>query len=967
MNNQWKRILSGALSLILALQIAGAAGVSVQADEVGQTAAPAAPDAVPADDTGYLAYQAAHASAGYTGETVTIGTGDFIGGEQAELGRMEGRDAVLTQEEGGASWHFQVETTGLYRVRLSYYPMEGTGTNIQRTLQLDGQTPFDEAAVVELGRVYVDAEEIVVGANGDDIRPDQVEQPGWLTAYVRDQFHYYGAHLYLYIEAGAHTLTLLSEKEPMAVEAITLESTETALPTYADALEAYQQAGAPVIQGVLAGGHTMTQAEDTFAKSDPTLYPTSERQSSATVPFDPVYTRLNIVGGTQWSTVGQWIEWKIEAPQAGLYQIGLRSRQNQTRDNLSTRTLYINGTVPFQEAQALTFSYSDKWKVAYLGDGRTPYLFYLKEGENIIRLEVDLGEIATYIQQAERILTRLNSVNLQLLSLLGATPDPYRNYRIEAYMPEAIEELETLRTQLQEVIDAFVRMSGTSDASLATLVQLEDTLERMTADPDHIPRQYGNFKDSLGTMGDWLISIKSQPLQLDYLLLGEQGAELPPAEDHFFIRFWNGLLSFFASFTRDYSMMSGGETAYEGEPLDIWIGNGLSGGRDQAQALNKIINQDFSARYHIPVSLKLVAANSIITSTLAGKGPDVALQVASTNPVDFAMRNAVADLTQFEDFDEVASRFFESALTPYVYQGGAYALPETFSFLMMFYRKDILSDLGINIESIKTWQDVVDVLPELHNRNMNFALPVTTATFLPTFSMLVFQAGGAFYNEADTASALDAPEVLDIFDFWMNLYIHEGLPYEYNFENRFRTGEIPIGIADYTTYNLLSISAPEIKGQWGMVEVPGIERADGTIDNTSSSTGAACILMSDCRDPEAAWEFMKWWTSADIQYAYGKELESSMGTAARYNTANVEAFGRLPWTAADRRTLLSQAEKLQGIEQVPGGYYTSRSVDFAIRAVYNEGKDPRETLKRYVRQINEEIRIKREEFGLPVE
>ena len=40
-----------------------------------------------------------------------------------------------------------------------------------------------------------------------------------------------------------------------------------------------------------------------------------------------------------------------------------------------------------------------------------------------------------------------------------------------------------------------------------------------------------------------------------------------------------------------------------------------------------------------------------------------------------------------------------------------------------FYRKDILSELGLNIP--RTWEDVMEVIPELQKRNMNFGLPLS--------------------------------------------------------------------------------------------------------------------------------------------------------------------------------------------------------------------------------------------------
>ena len=67
---------------------------------------------------------------------------------------------------------------------------------------------------------------------------------------------------------------------------------------------------------------------------------------------------------------------------------------------------------------------------------------------------------------------------------------------------------------------------------------------------------------------------------------------------------------------------------------------------------------------------------------------------------------------------------------------------------------------------------------------------------------------------------------------------------EYNFINRFRMGEMPLGIANYGEYNTLSVFAPELRGEWGMAPVPGglacptgrINRTVAVAHNSSSAT-----------------------------------------------------------------------------------------------------------------------------------
>lgn len=79
----------------------------------------------------------------------------------------------------------------------------------------------------------------------------------------------------------------------------------------------------------------------------------------------------------------------------------------------------------------------------------------------------------------------------------------------------------------------------------------------------------------------------------------------------------------------------------------------LSTGRDQAQALRKIIDSSFVTQHNIGVKLELVTAAALLPATVAGIGPDVALNMADTEPVNYAIRNAVIDLTRFPDYQEV--------------------------------------------------------------------------------------------------------------------------------------------------------------------------------------------------------------------------------------------------------------------------------------------------------------------------
>lgn len=149
-----------------------------------------------------------------------------------------------------------------------------------------------------------------------------------------------------------------------------------------------------------------------------------------------------------------------------------------------------------------------------------------------------------------------------------------------------------------------------------------------------------------------------------------------------------------------------------------------------------------------------------------------------------------------------------------------------------------------------------------------------------------------------------------------------------------------------------------------MIELPGLKQEDGTINNVAPITVQGCMMLNDCKNKDAAWEFVKWWTSAQTQYEFGEQLEAVMGAAARYNTANLDALMQFAWAGKDRRSLESQTHNLRGIPQIPGGYYTERNLNFAKLAVINDDENPREALLEHSDDITEEITMKRQEFGL---
>jgi ABC-type glycerol-3-phosphate transport system substrate-binding protein len=896
----------------------------------------------------------------FNNERIVINAVDFAKATQTvkQNDKTLSRDVLLTGSDSAVSWNVEVPRDGSYSIEVLYLPVQGAGGNIARTFKIDGNLPFAECYNLEFSRCYVDSSDITADAKGNDIRPAAEEVLEWRHAFLKDTEGLFGDRLYFALKKGRHTIELDSLSEPMAISEIVISSKKEMPASYEEILKKYKTNGSSPASGVFKNGISIYQAEDPYQKSDITLYPLADNSSAVTQPYAYNRQKLNTIGGTRWQSSGQWISYKISVPEDGLYQIGFRFKQNFIRDISPARELRIDGEIPFAEASNITFGFANDFQVMRAGK-KNPYDFYLSAGEHEIKLSVVLGEISPLLVEASASLSELNSASWYLLSLLGSNPDIYKSYSIETQLPNVITIFKKQAEKVRQIADMWEKLTGNIDSNVSRLRQLALKLSRMAENPDKIPGMYIGYKDDVSALGNLIVNAGLQPLLLDYVFLAQKDAPDPRSEADFFTTIKNGVLRFFNSFFNDYNVISSVDNKSK-EAITVWIGNGVTGGRDQALAINQMITQEYSSKSGLPVRLQLVPSGTILTATLAGVGPDVALQVGGSEPANYAMRNAIVDLKGYPDYNEIIKRFIPASYKAYEYEGGTYALPETLSFPMLFYRTDIMEMLGIKVENIKTWQDIINILPIIQRLNMNFAMPASAQSYL----MLLYQNGGEIYKDGGKKTALDSKTALDTFNSYMDMYTSYGLPYAYSFEMRFRTGEIPIGIADYTTYNLLQISAPEIKGRWAMTTVPGSIDKNGAVHYDVTASGAGCVIMSASRNKDSAWDFIKWWTGSEPQFRFGKELESVMGIAARYNTANTDAFRKLPWKSNDLKSLLSQMSYLKGVPEVPGGYITSRDIDFAIKAVYNTNADARTVLKKYVKDINSEIQFKREEFGL---
>ncbi len=929
-------------TLLPAVQPTAAEG----AKTADQTAA-AAQDAAAAEN--YAVYAAENADKPAAVQTVAVEaeSAQIVSGDAAvrQESGCSGGAALATEEGSVIRLTVTVPADGRYTLTLRVSTEAAKRAAAHRALTVDGETPFPELSELTFTRYWCDVlenGEFQKDKSGNQLRPDTESKIVWQDQRLDAAS---GAPYALYLTAGEHTFTLTATRERLVIDTLTL-APEPVMPAYAEVKQGWDNAGY-----TFAGTEAdlTLEAEKPTAKSENSLYPRSDRSSAATKPQSAEGLTLNAIGGSNWKTVGQWISWTVNVKKSGLYHIGVRYKQNALRGVFVSRELTIDGTLPFAEAARLRFSYGGRWQSTVLSDeAGEPYAFYLSEGRHTLTMRVVLGDTYELTEQVSEILTALNRDYRGILSVTGSSPDVNRDYNFPDVIPDVLANLAKQQKALAKAAETLHAITGQSGQMLSTLQTMEQQLERMTARPYRIAREFKTFKSNISSLGDWVKNMTDQPLLLDTITLQSEESKPLRAEASFWESLSFNTALFVNSFTQDYRIA---DTADE-DPLEVWVPTG----RDQYQIVRTLAENDFTVKTGKAVNVRLVAPTALLPSTLAGRGPDVALSNAQHVPVDYALRGAVLPLNGFADAGEIYGRFSAGALTPLTYEGKVYGLPENQTWPMMFVRRDVFDELGVSVP--ETWDELLTLLPTLGRRNLEFGMLVGYAGYL----QMLYQNGGTLYTADGYHTALGTNEGVGAFKKLCDLFTQYKLPITYDAANRFRSGEMPLLVADYAFYNQLTVFAPEISGQWEMTSVPGTVKTDGSVDRTVVATSTACIIMAQTDKPNDAWAFLKWWTSTEAQVSFGTDMEAVLGPSAKQPTANVEAASLLPWSTAEYAALRKQQETAVGIPTVPGYYQAERLIGFAFNDVYNNNSNPRNELLDCLHSIDTELLRKYDEF-----
>ncbi|WP_282935345.1 extracellular solute-binding protein [Paenibacillus sp. RC67] len=859
------------------------------------------------------------------------------------VGPYDGKSDVMIWNAQGDEWieyEFNVEQGGLYNIALSYHPFVDASHRkpIAWNVTLDDKNPFLESKSVQLYRQWKDQLPARKDDNGDEIRPMAVDVSKWLNDSFRDSGGAYEDSLLWNLTPGKHKIRF-SGSDPVAIETISLKA-----PAKAQDYKTYrssQPSGVPTVNA----NPIVFEAEQVQWKNDSSI-PLNYDNDIASVPYVRGKITYNTIDGQRWSTGNQEVSWSFEVPEDGYYKIGMRTQQSFLSNRSSFRSITINGKTPFSELKAYRFLYASGWKGITLEDEQgKPYEFYLKKGTNTMSMRVTQAPLKSTIVELEKSITELKKLTADLKALTGGVDDKNRTWDIQKDLPDFVDELKGLSDNLDGARSRLETVNGRPDAVSQGIVTVIQDIQSLLKNVNEIPYEASRLVTMQGKIGDLIQQLNSQPLQLDRIMVVPVQQNFPRMEATFTQKIQGAFINFFYSFMPKENL-----NKVQDDVLNVWVLRG----RDYVNLLQDMANESFTPQTGIKVKVNLLPdAGLLVLMNAAGIAPDVALGLSQDLPFEYALRNGIYDLKQFPDFDTVFKRFAPGSWTPFYYNGGYFGVPETQTFQMMYYRKDILQNLGLKVPN--TWDELYKMLPVIQQNGMN----ITPVGHNPFF----LQNGADYFAEDGSRTTIGSEKGFDSFKKWTDLYNKYAVDRSLSsFYQHFRDGTIPLGIADLSMYIELTVAAPELNGWWGVAPIPGVKQYNGTVARWMGGGMQSSAIFKQTKKPNESWEFLKWWTSAEVQEKYGTDLETLNGVSFRWNTSNIDAFAKLPWKEDDLKGIMEQWRWFREIPNVPGSYFMERELQNAWNRTVVDGINYRTSLETAIVDIDREIQRKMQEF-----
>ncbi|MBQ2642809.1 MAG: extracellular solute-binding protein [Eubacterium sp.] len=881
-----------------------------------------------------------------------------------------------------AEYTVNVDADGLYYLAVDYISAGSSMSDYTVSVSVNGKQEYSEMNTICLPIIWNDSGKVnfissdekktfPLDSHGDEMAPSQSRVQKWTHTYLYNNTYTSSTPLAFQLKKGTNKIVLENVSSGgLGLGQLQVSPAKDDTISYSDYAKKYSKAA------LVSDDKNAMQIDAVYYSQKNSIDAIYESKANTSLTrYDIDHEKLNTL---IWSDPGTEVQYTVNVKKTGKYNLALHFN-NDKKEFVAFETIKIDGQVPFEEMYNYAF---DPTSAGYANEilkdkkGKF-YEFYLTKGVHTITLKQENAPVMEAYRYALLLQQHITNFELEITKITGTEVDQNRNWKMTKYIkniPHYLDSYEIIIQRIRYLLQHYSK-NGNAGAVLTYLDEAEQFIDTMQKYPDevalHTSDLTGADNSILVSLSNFTTEVTSNAFTLDRLYVCGDEDQIGPADASFFSSLWTGIRGLFNTFVSDkYSA----NVSDDNETITIWVNRAIT----HVDLLQKMADTDFKKYYkkktgkNINVQIATMPDITKLTLAVAAKEtPDIALGLMSYVPFDLSSRGALYDLSKFDDFWAVANRFPTGSFVSYVYNEGVYAVPETTDFNAIVYRKDIFKQLNLDVPN--TWDDLIDILPTLQRYGKNFYHNISLGQmgykwFYQTAPMIL-QNGGSLYVQDGSGlvtTGVDSKKSVKGLQLLGDLFTKYSLDTSVNtFFNSFRYSVLPIGIIGMEDYTLIKNGAQELDGEWGIAPYIGTVRNDegGTVDRTFVANGTGGVIFKGSKKKDASWEFLKWWTSDEVQTQYEYTLRSSYGKTFFWLSANIDALKNNSMDEADKNVVLKQIQWVTDVTRTPGQYLLERTISNMWTSMVFDGTSAQVTVDESKSDVNKEIVRKMQELG----
>lgn len=293
--------------------------------------------------------------------------------------------------------------------------------------------------------------------------------------------------------------------------------------------------------------------------------------------------------------------------------------------------------------------------------------------------------------------------------------------------------------------------------------------------------------------------------------------------------------------------------------------------------------------------------------------------------------------------EDYKKNFYDTLWNYNSYDGSTYGIPIGFTTHALFYNKDIFKEAGVGEPTNDwTWDDVkaaAKTITEKCDGKKGFSFQMKPDPY--DYEMYLWSNGTAYVNDAgELEGNLNSDKAKEVFKMFREMEKDEyAVATEKSGTDEFRSGNTAMYV--YGSWSINTLKEDGVN--FGVVNIPSF----GTQPSVSILSSSGISMSKDSKNKEAAWEFIKFWTSEEMnKERIGMELP------VLYSVVESEGIMDQP-EYAPFYTMLEQSSDYTPASFIYESWSElSESLSLSFERVFNPSamEDPAEVLDEAVQQ-----------------